>query len=321
MATSSFDVSSLTTYVDEQSRDLIRKAVLTGRTIADVSIQPGVKYKENLHLIDTDLVIQDAACGFTPDGQTILTDKEIEVADLKIEEEYCMKDLIGRWTQIMLNPGSYAETENMPFEAIYSEMKTDKINAAIEDIIWKGNTPGGGTPSAAITVPAGNLQKANGFLRKIDDNSINNTDVTGGSASYIWDTNSVEMVDELIADVDINIIDNADLTIYLGYDAYRTYAKNLREKNYFHYDGAENDSFTRVHPDTNVRVKAVRGLNGTNRMVLVKPSNLYVGTDLMNDAEQFRIWYDEKDDAVLFRAKFKLGTQIAIDDYVKWAII
>jgi hypothetical protein len=67
-------------------------------------------------------------------------------------------------------------------------------------------------------------------------------------------------------------------------------------------------------PATNVRMIAVGGLSGTNRMFLARLSNMFVGTDLANEEEEYRFWYSQDNDEVRFRATMKYGVQIAFPD-------
>jgi hypothetical protein len=69
-------------------------------------------------------------------------------------------------------------------------------------------------------------------------------------------------------------------------------------------------------PGTNVKAIAVKGLNSQNAMVATPTSNLYLGTDLTSDMEDFRIFYSEDNDEVRMRAKFKLGFNYAFSDFV-----
>jgi len=57
-------------------------------------------------------------------------------------------------------------------------------------------------------------------------------------------------------------------------------------------------------------MKAFRGLTATNRIVLARVSNFVIGTDLQNDYENYQLWYEQKDDKIYTRLKYKLGTQI-----------
>lgn len=301
----SLNVAGLTTYTDELKMELIRKSVLEGRTTSLITVQPDIKSSSTINIIDSDLVVAAGSCGWNEDGTTILTQRELSVCPLKVNEAICLDTLESYYTQKMMNPGSY-NTE-IPFEQIYAEEKAAKVNAVIEDIIWKGNTSTG----------SGNLALCDGFLALIDSEG---GVVTGNTGSYtaITEANIVDIVDDLVAAVPADIINADDLHLFVGYEIYRLYAKALRNANLFHYTGAEDQGqdFSQMVPGTNCRIIATRGLNNTNRMVLSKASNLYFGTDLLNDAEDFKIFYSEDNDEVRFRSKFKIGVNYAFPEFV-----
>lgn len=299
----SLDVSGLSVYTDENKMDLIKKSVLEGRTIEYITVQPDIKSSATINILNSTLVGQAGACGFNPDGTTALTQRAISVTPIKVNESICLNVLESYYTQKMMNAGSYNET--IPFEQLYSEEKAEKISAMIEDIIWKGDTAG-----------AGNLALADGLLKLIDSLG---TVVDGNvdAATVIDASTVVDIVDGMVASVPTDVINADDLVLFMGYDSYRTYAKALRDANLFAYTGAENQGgdFIQIVPGTNVKVVAVRGLNGTNRMVLSTTSNIYFGTDLLNDAEDFKIFYSNDNDEVRFISKFKMGVQVAFPEF------
>ena len=67
-------------------------------------------------------------------------------------------------------------------------------------------------------------------------------------------------------------------------------------------------------PATNIKMIGVGGLSATNRMFLSRLSNMFVGTDLANEEEEYRFWYSQDNDEVRFRATMKYGVQIAFPD-------
>jgi hypothetical protein len=302
----SLNVSDLTTYVDQLKMELIRKSVLEGRTTQLITVQPDIKSSSSINIIDSDLVMQAGACGWDEDGSTILTQRDLSVCPLKINESICLDTLEQYYTQKLMNPGSY-NTE-MPFEQIFTEEKAAKVNSVIEDIIWKGNT---GTGS-------GNLALCDGFLALIDDEVGNVVSGNTSSATAITSSNIIDLVDDMVASIPTDIINSDDLHLFVGYETYRLYAKALRDANLFHYTGAENQGqdFSQFIPGTGVRIIAVRGLNSTNRMVLSKASNLYFGTDLLSDFEAFSIFYSQDNDEIRFLFKAKVGVQFAFPEFV-----
>jgi hypothetical protein len=306
----SLNLAGLSAYTNEMAMDLIKEAVLKGRTVDLATVQGGVKSAATINRLSTVLNAQAGACGWSATGSTILDQRTITVCDIKINEAICLNDLEAYYTQVMMNPGSY-NTE-IPFEQLFAENKKDQIMALVEDLIWKGDTVGG----------SGNLALCDGFKVLFD------AGITASSAKYGTYSNTglvstiVDKVDEAISKIDSNIIDAEDLHLFMSYPDFRTYAKALRDANLFHYTGAENQGgdFTLMIPGTNVRVIAVRGLNSANRWVLTPASNLYIGTDLLSDAEDFRIFYSQDNDEVRFLAKWKLGVQVAYLEHVVYYV-
>lgn len=304
------DLAGLSAYTNENAMDLIKEAVLRGRTVDLVQVQGGIKSSATINRLSTTLNAQAGACGWSATGSTILDQRTISVCDIKINESICLNDLEAYYTQVMMNPGSY-NTE-IPFEQLFAENKRDQILALVEDLIWKGNTSTG----------TGNLALCDGF-KKLFDAGITASSAFYGTYSVSNLANEViAKVDQAISKLNTDIIDSDDLHLFMSYADYRTYAKALRDANYFAYTGAENQGldFSQIHPGTNVRVVAVRGLNSTNRWVLTRASNLYVGTDLLSDAEDFKIFYSQDNDEVRFLAKWKLGVQVAWFDEVVYYV-
>ena len=299
------DVSGLSVYTDENKLDLIKKSILEGRTLEYVTVQPDIKTSATINIIDSTLVGQAGSCGFNSDGTTVLSQRTIAVAPIKVNESICIDTLESYYTQKMMNAGSY--NENLPFEQIYAEDKAEKIADMIESIVWKGDTLG-----------AGNLALADGLLKVIDAEGavVNGNSGAVTAATGITAGNIIDVVDGMVAAVPADIIDADDIILFMGYDNYRTYAKALRDANLFAYDGSEGKDFSQMVPGTNVKVVAVKGLNGTSRLILSRQANLYIGTDLLNDAEQFSIFYSRDNDEVRFVAKLKIGAQVAFPEFI-----
>ena len=298
------DVSGLSVYTDENKLDLIKKSILQGRSLEYVTIQPDIKTTATINIIDSTLVGQAGSCGFNSDGNTTLSQRPLTVKPIKVNEAICVETLESYYTQKMMNAGSY--NENLPFEQIYAEDKAEKIADMIESVLWKGDTTG-----------SGNLALVDGYLKLIDSISAVDGNVDGVTvATGVSSANIVDIIDGMVASIPADVIDADDLVLFVGYDKYRAYAKALRDANLFHYTGEENQGqeFSQMVPGTNVKVVAVKGLNGTSRMVLSRVANLYVGVDMLNDAEDFNIFYSQDNDEVRFISKFKLGVQVAFPE-------
>ena len=303
----SLNVAGLTAYVDQERMALIKKMILSGRSVRYLTVQPDVKSAASINLLSSNLIAQAGGCGFTNTGTTILTQQTLNVCPLKVNESICLDTLEQYYTQALMNPGSY-NTE-IPFEQIYAEEKVSQISSLVDNLIWQGNTTSG----------SGNLNLCNGFIR-LADVTYSGSVVDGNVANYtaITASNIIAMVDDAVNVIPANIIDMDDLYLYCGYDFYRTYATALRNANLFAYTGAEDqgEDFSQMVPGTNVRIIAVKGLNTTNKFFISSKSNLYFGTDLLNDYENFELWYSLDNQEVRMASKWKQGVNAAFWDYV-----
>jgi hypothetical protein len=303
----SLNVAGLTAYVDQERMALIKKMILGGRTARFLTVQPDIKSAASINLLSSNLIAQAGGCGFTNTGTTVLTQQTLDVCPLKVNESICLDTLEQYYTQAMMNPGSYNTT--IPFEQLYAEEKVSQISSLVDELIWKGNTVSG----------VGNLNLCDGFIR-LADVTYSGSVVDGNVANYtaITASNIIAMVDDAVNAIPANIIDMDDLYLYCGYDFYRSYSTALRNANLFAYDGRENqgEDFSQMVPGTNVRLIAVKGLNGTNKFFISTKSNLYLGVDLLNDYENFELWYSLDNQEVRMASKWKQGVNAAFWDYV-----
>ena len=104
--------------------------------------------------------------------------------------------------------------------------------------------------------------------------------------------------------------------IFAGNDLFRTYVMALAAANLYHYTGTVDGKMEVVIPGTSVKLVGVPGLIGTNRMFAFQSSNVYYGTDLENDKENFDFWYSTDDRNYKMEVKFSAGVQVAFPDQV-----
>jgi len=297
----SLDLTGLSAYTDEQKMPLVRASLLGGRTMGLIQVQPDIKSAATINILSSTPLWAAGSCGFSNAGTTELTQRTITVCPIKKNESICVDDLEAYYIQSMMKAGSY--NEDIPFEQTYSEEVAEQTATFIENLAWQGNTAG-----------AGNLALCDGLVKIIDAEAS----VVTGTALAMDAANIIDAVDEMVAAIPVDAINSTDLHLFMGYAEYRIYATALRDANLFAYNGAENQGqeFSQFVPGTNVRVIAVGGLNGLARMFLAEASNLYAGTDLLNDAEQFKIFYSEDNDEVRVIQKMKIGFQVAFPERI-----
>lgn len=303
-----FNVSALANYTNEQSTELVLKSLFGGKTAAVLQaagqVQVGVKSAEALNILTSDVYFQADGCGYTASGNTTFTQRNITVGKIKVEETLCPKTLEAKWMQTQIAPGSPTE---VPFEVQIGTDKSNNIAKLLEVSMWQGDT------ATSNTNP--NTNRFDGFTKIIDAASASTVAGNTSSATAITIANVEDLIDNMYAVVPADISDADDLVLWVGIDTFKKYTTALRNSNLFHY-AAESEGMEITIPATNIKMIAVGGLNGTNRMYLGRLSNFFVGTDLANEEEEYRFWYSQDNDEVRFRATMKYGVQIAFPDQI-----
>lgn len=324
---STINLGGLSKYTDELSQALISEAVLAGTTFKYISLLPGVPYSTAINVSNSSLVAQAGGCGMSnPTGSVALTQRALTVCPLKVEENICEDDIKQYWLGKLMQDGSYTEDLSpKQFAQVYTADKVAKLGALIEDYYWKGDATQGGTYSAGMTL-------CNGLLHLLEYTSASQSVISSGTASGALSAVTTSsnyaitvvdaMMTALTADTNgQNVLTSGDLTLFMSYANFNTLVQALRNVNYFHNDlGQESlgkaGRWSLMFPGQPLEIVATRGLNGTNKMILTPASNLYYGFDSESDYTKFRIWYEELYDDVRFRAKFKLGAQVAFPQYI-----
>jgi hypothetical protein len=301
-----FNVTGLTNYTNELSTELVVRSLFGSKTAAVLQaagqVQVGVKSAEALNILSSDVYFQQDGCGYSASGNTTFSQRVITVGKIKIEETLCPKTLEAKWLQTQMVPGS---PTSIPFEEQIGQEKASRIAKLLEISMWQGDTATGNTNP--------NTNRFDGFNKIIDAASASTIAGNTSSATAITVANVEDLIDNMYNVIPADIADADDLVLFVGIDTFKKYTTALRASNLFHY-AADSEGMEIMIPATNVKMIAVGGLNGTNRMFLSRLSNLFVGTDLANAEEELKFWYSEDNDEVRFRASFKYGVQIAFPD-------
>jgi len=300
-----FNVTGLTDYTNQQSTDLVLKSLFGSKTAAVLQaagqVQVGVKSAEALNILTGDVYFQADGCGYTASGNTTFTQRNITVGKIKVEETLCPKTLEAKWMQTQIAAGS---PEAVPFEEQIGNDKATRIAKLLEVAMWQGDT------ATSNTNP--NTNRFDGFNKVIDDAAAS-VDGNTTSATAITTSNIEALVDDMYNALPADIADADDLVVFVGIDTFKKYSTALRASNLFHY-AADSEGMEMMIPATNLKMIAVGGLDGTDRMFAGRLSNFFVGTDLANEEEEYRFWYSQDPDEVRFRATMKYGVQIAFPE-------
>ena len=120
--------------------------------------------------------------------------------------------------------------------------------------------------------------------------------------------NAVAIMQSVATTIPVEVLEEAK--VFIGMDWFRIWTKELTTANLFHYT-ADTANFELVIPGTNVKVVAVNGLNGTNQIWSFRTENAFYGTDLMNEEDQFKIFFAQEADEVRYMAEWKAGFNFA----------
>lgn len=289
-------VTSLPAYVEQNRGELIAKAVLGARTASIINYQTGIKTSAAINLLSTDVQFQDGSdCGFEAAGSQELSQRIIETGLIKVNMEYCDKNLLKAYTQREV---VIAADENaLPFEEKFVGDVLANIKAALEKGIWQGDK----------TSQDDNLNKFDGLLK-----------ILGAATGVIAATGSKSDVFAALQDVLVKLPATAlkeDTRIFVGDDTFMRLVNELVNKNLYHYS-ANNANYEIVLPGTTIRVTAVEGLNGTDKIVAGRASNFFYGTDLEGSEERFDFWFSQDDRTFKLAVEFNAGVQVAFPDEV-----
>lgn len=307
-----FVVSSLSNYTKDNAEKLIVDSMFSAKFAAAAyakgNVQTGIKTAERIHLLDTDVYFQDdSGCGFTSTGDTTFTARTITVGAIKHNESICPKDLRPKYTQVLLKNGSLSENEASAILAeSWTSLKVAKVAEKVEVALVQGNTASGDP----------NLNKFDGLLKvaSIAAGAVqaNTAALMGGSAATSFTTANIRTaVDAVWRSLPEGVKGKDDVEIMIGTDLFDLYTASLVAANLFHYMPAEAQKYELTIPGTGYKLVGYPGFSGSNKIVGARWENIYIGTDLANEEEEFKTWYSEDDDNVKLKIAFKLGIQVA----------
>jgi hypothetical protein len=309
-----FDVSTLAAYTEQNEALLVTDSVLGAKTAALIksagNVMVGVKSAETINIMDTDAIFQaGGSCGFTASGSTTFTQRTVTVGKIKVNESLCPKDLEAKYLQKALPTGSMYDS--IPFEQEFADKKAKTIASQLEVALWQGDTTSGNT----------NLSKFDGLVKLIGAASgvvaaNASTFISGAPLSTITAGNVISIFDGVYQAIPAQVVAADDMTIFCGQDVFRTYTIALKNANQFHYSIDVKADSEFVLPGTPIKVIALQGLNGTNKVYAMRLSNLFLGTDLLNEEEKFEIFYAKEADQVRFVSEFKMGVNVAFPDEI-----
>lgn len=287
-----YNLEGLSAYVEQNKEVILKNLFLGEKGIRNrMSIQTGVKGSMALHPFEVNPVLADGAeCGFNAQGDAKITERTITAKPLKVNMEFCSKDLIGKYAEYLQTIN--ATGREFPFEQFIVDGVIAGINKSIEKMIFLGDT----ASSDAV------LKWTDGLLKIASADGAIATAISDGATAYegIMKVYNAMTEDALQRGGEI-IVSPA---------IYRAFVQDLVAKNYYHYDPANGEDGIRL-PGSEVVVRKENGLAGSLKIIGTYAKNLYYGTDMEGGEESVDVWYSEDDRVWKIAVEWNSGVQIA----------
>ena len=314
----SFNLAALSTYTDQLSTDLVSKALLKPFSVQYLTVLAGKTAGTSaINLLNSNPYIIDATCGFGaaqvgPGGatgnSTVFSQLSLVVQSKMLKEQLCPEDLRNYWLSSQLSPSAYAES--VPFEEQIANNKVNNIGQYVENTIWQGD---GGSLNGLLS----QITIANGATWSGNSGSTPPVTVPLAVASAfdtIWNiygklSNALKQED--------------DLVMYMSMTNYAIAVQALMAKgnslilqypNITNASGDAPNAF--IWPGTNMTIFGAPGINTNNHIIVGPKKYVYFGTGLLDDADNFKFYYDPSQDVVNFMSKFRLGTAAYVSQFV-----
>jgi len=310
----SFNLAGLSPYTDQLSTELVSKALLKPFTVQYLTVLAGKTAGTSaINLLNSNPYIIDATCGFGaaqvgPGGatgnSTAFSQINLVVQSKMLKEQLCPEDLRNYWLSSQLSPSAYAES--VPFEEQIANNKVNNIAQYVENTIWAGD----GGSLEGLTAQA-----------TVADGCI------GGTGAGIVVPLAVATAFDTIWGI-YNKLTNAlkqedDLVMYMSMSNYAVAVQALMNKgnalitqypNISNASGNAPQAF--VWPGTNMTIFGAPGLTSNSHIILGPKKYIFFGTGLLDDADNFKFYYDPSQDVVNFMSKFRMGTAIYASQFV-----
>ena len=279
-----YNVTALGTYVQE-NKDIILKDIVFGgeygNTIPLMAKQLGIKTTEKIHPSTFEAVLQDVSgkCGFKAMGELKFTDREIITKQKKVNMEFCLEDLLGKFAEYKVRVA--ANQDALPFEAEIIDNLVKSINKQVEKGVW----------TDLIT------------------NTTAQLTVSGEGTAY-------ERVMAVYMALPEAVLEDA--VIFVSPATFREYVNDLVNKNFYHYNPADGDLEEIFIPGSGVKVRKAKGLAEQTDDVIfgTSPKNMIYGTDFMDNKEEVKAWFSDDNDTYRIKVRFNYGANVAFPDLV-----
>lgn len=283
-----FDIQYISGYIDENSYDLISKAILETNLTPIFNVRVGLESKNvDIPVMENDFIVQDGDnCGFTATGDTTFTQISMTLDNLKVNMNFCPQTLRDTFLSKAMSSG--ALQENLSFEELLASDLVSRLQKKNEELIMQGR--------GSIKGLEDIITEANGAVKITATGWTTSNAIDKANAMFLAMTGETALRD--------------DLVLIVSPATFKTLKVALVEQNLYHFSPSSTGSQggeTLFLPGIDVEVRATTGLSNSNKKYLVSKQDLYMGTSLTSDFEQFRLFYDQGEDIIKGMFRWRLG--------------
>jgi hypothetical protein len=284
-------------YAGKAFGQYISAALKEAKSLEGLTILENVKYKENIRKMAGSSLVADATCDFTDAGTLALTEKVLEPKNLQINVDLCKKTLLSGWEAEEMRAGAFNRTAPT-FDQYVLSYFGEIIADAVEGSIWQGAAASAGQFEGFQTATTGAF-------------AVDGTVVASTASGAYTETNIIDNLQTLVADIPSNVYGRDDLSIYMNWKTYRFYISAISTLGYLNAYNMTGD-YKPVFEGINIQ--PCPGM-ADNVMVAAEKSNLFFGTDLLSDNTNIKM-LDMTDldgsDNLRVVAKFSGGVQVGV---------
>ena len=296
-----YDVSNLPSYTKQDAAMLIyAKVFQEADTAKYATIQTGIKSAETINIINSELVWQTQGCSFNASGTTDYSQRTLTVGKMKVDGQWCERDLEPKFLQEAMKAGG--NYDSLTFNTKIVDDIMQKIKKRQEIALWQAST----------NHTDQYLKHYDGFIKIIGAAS----GVVPYSGTAWSEANSRTVVRGILDAIPNDVYAAGEVVIFMGRDMVRSYRRKLSIDNLYNRNVEGSDENEILAENTNVKIVGVNGLTGTSKAYAVEPSNLVIGTDMMNEQEKTEMWFSQDDRVIKFTTEWKTGVQIAFPERI-----
>lgn len=288
--------SRLKNYLETNNVELLTKTLFNSESAKYFTIQTGVTAEQPIVKLDSSIVLGDGTdCGFDPQGSDTFTNRMLKPEFLKVNKEFCPKELLKTWAHSDVKMNALGQAEAMPFETVLLNSNLEALAVENEKLIWEGDKS-----------KTGNIAKMDGIITiaKADENTVKQTkesDEVFARCQQIFLALNEDIADKAV--------------IFMSLANFRKLIVELTNKNMFHVFEQHDGTYEMTLPATNVKIKGVSGI--TSDVIIATPiENLYLGVDAVNDTDTVDMYFDKSDRTFKMVIEYAYSTNYAYSEYI-----